>query len=269
MPTTPDEWKIVSKDFEKWHFPHCVGAVDGKHITIQPPINSGSYFYNYKGFHSIVLMAVVDAHYEFIYVDVGANGRVSDSGVWGNTTLCSRLEEGAAGIPEDELLPGSHRTLPYVFVGDDAFPLKRYFMKPYPFKNEDEQQRIFYRLSRARRIAENAFDIMSSKFRIFHTTIRLEPTKVEKIVLACTALHNYLHRHHEAEYSPVGSIDRENIVDGTVVPGSWREDRQLLHLERLRRNSTEEAKYIRNEYKNYFSEEGAVPWQNRMCGIEH
>ena len=112
-------------------------------------------------------MALVNANYEFLYVDVGANGRVSDGGVWANFSLCCRLEEGTAGLPEDDQIRGSQKILPYVFVGDDAFPLKRYLMKPYPFKNQDDEQRIFsHRLSRALCIVENYFGITASKFRI-------------------------------------------------------------------------------------------------------
>lgn len=269
VPTTPDEWRTIANGFEKWNFPHCIGAVDGKHVLIRAPSNQGSYFFNYKGSHSIVLMAVVNANYEFIYVDVGANGRVSDGGVWANTTLSRHLEEGTAGLPEPDQVQGSQRTLPYVFVGDDAFPLKQYLMKPYPNKNQDEEQRIFsYRLSRARRIVENAFGIMASRFRILQSAIQLMPDKVVKIVLACTALHNYLRKNHEAFYTPVGSLDRENITDGTITPGSWRDCEQLLPLERLRRNTTNDAKNIRKDFATYFSNEGAVPWQRRVCGLE-
>lgn len=269
MPTTTHEWKEVAKQFQKWNFPHCVGAVDGKHITIWPPRESGSYYYNYKSSHSIVLMAVVNANYEFMYVDVGTNGRVSDGGVWADSSLCARLQEGTLGLPTDEQLPDSFRTLPFVFVGDDAFPLKRYFMKPYPFKYQDNRQRIFsYRLSRARRVVENAFGIMANKFCIFQSAINLHPQKVEKIVLACTALHNLLRREHPSFYTPTGSLDKENIADGVVTPGSWRVDRwQLLPLERVQRNPTDEAKAVRNQFMEYFNEEGSVPWQQRMCGI--
>ena len=93
-PTTEDEWRNVAEGFERrWNFPYCLGAIDGKHINIVPPPNHGSYFFNYKGTHSIVLMAVANSNYEFIYVDVGRNGRASDGGVWGNCSLAALISE--------------------------------------------------------------------------------------------------------------------------------------------------------------------------------
>lgn len=83
---TEQMWREIAKRFENvWHFPNCIGALDGKHISIICPINAGSTFYNYKNEHSIVLLALVDAHYRFIMVDVGAYGRNSDGGIYQDT----------------------------------------------------------------------------------------------------------------------------------------------------------------------------------------
>ena len=70
-PHTPEQWKSVAETFStKWNFHNTLGAIDGKHIAIRCPPNAGSLYYNYKGFHSIVLLAVVDGDYKFIYVGI-------------------------------------------------------------------------------------------------------------------------------------------------------------------------------------------------------
>ena len=88
MPKTEAQWRNIAKEFEdKWNFPNCIGALDGKHINMTCSRNSGSYYFNYKGFFSIVLMGLVDADYKFVYMDVGCNGRISDGGVFRNGQL--------------------------------------------------------------------------------------------------------------------------------------------------------------------------------------
>ena len=54
-----------------------------------------------------MLIDASDADSNFIYVDVGTNGRVSDGGVWDNRSLCQHIENGSAGMPDDEVLPNS------------------------------------------------------------------------------------------------------------------------------------------------------------------
>ena len=112
-----------------------MGALDGKHIVMQAPYNAGSYYFNYKRTHSIVLMALVDANYRFIFVDSGCNGRISDGGVFSRCALSSALENNDLSLPEEQSLSDGSRAQPFVVVADDAFPLKRNIMKPYPFRN--------------------------------------------------------------------------------------------------------------------------------------
>lgn len=130
VPTTED-WRSIAEGFrERWAFPNCLGSVDGKHVVIMAPDNSGSLFYNYKGTYSIVLLAVVDAHYRFRVVDVGSYGRTSDGGVLANSSFGRALRDGTLGLPEDALLPGAENLgpQPFVFVADEAFSLRRDLM---------------------------------------------------------------------------------------------------------------------------------------------
>lgn len=166
VPETQD-WVKIAKEFqERWNFPNCIGAIDGKHVVLQAPPNSGSLYFNYKGTHSIVLLALVDAHYLFRVIDVGAFGRNSDGGVFSCSSLGKRLKEGKLGIPMDTPLPGAERLgpMPHVFVGDEAFPLQKNLMRPFPGQQLTTEKRVYnYRLSRARRVVENAFGILSNQ----------------------------------------------------------------------------------------------------------
>lgn len=108
----------------KWNFPNCISAIDGKHIVIPNPSWSGSCFFKYKGFYSIVLMAVVNANYTFTYVDNGCNGRISDVGIFGRCSLHERLENYSMMAPPLKPLPGRRQNaVPYV-IFNEAFPLK-------------------------------------------------------------------------------------------------------------------------------------------------
>jgi hypothetical protein len=63
-PTETTKWQEIAEGFyERWDYPNCLGAIDGKHIAIQKPAKSGSLYFNYKGFYSIVLMAIVSFDY--------------------------------------------------------------------------------------------------------------------------------------------------------------------------------------------------------------
>lgn len=211
-------------------------------------------------------MAIVNANYEFIMVDVGANGKVSDEGAFSNTKFHKLLVENKLNIPQPDELPNSEIKQPYVLVGGEAFPLMDNLMKPFSQKNLNEEQIIFnYRLSRARRIVENAFGILASRFRILLREINLNPEKATLIVQACTHLHNFLIR-KKIELYYQGGLDVENTTTGDIENADWKSQATLLSLRRLPdRNISVYSKEIRLNFSRYFnSEQGAVPWQDNI-----
>ena len=166
LPDSEDKWLSIANEYEeRWQFPNCVGASNGKHIPLINLCNSGSTYFSYKNFFSIVLLALVDADYKFIYVGIGCQGLISDGGVFKNCDLYKLIANGEANFPKGRQLPAmstlndfflvqSGRTsdVPYVIIADGAFPLSVFCMKPYPRSNLSESKRIFgYRLSGGRR----------------------------------------------------------------------------------------------------------------------
>lgn len=140
-------------------------------------------------------MAVVDAQYRFVYASAGTQGRVSDAGVFAQSDLRVAMDAGLLHVPPDDTLPNTCVMMPYMFIGDKAYPLKTNLMKPYPFRNLSTNQRIYnYRLSRACHVVENAFGILANRFRVFRTTICLNPEKVVTIVFACLCLPMWIMR---------------------------------------------------------------------------
>ncbi|KAF2901209.1 hypothetical protein ILUMI_04976 [Ignelater luminosus] len=123
-----------------------------------------------------------DTPYKFTYINVSANGRVSDAGVVQQSSLCGTMQavHNPLNFPKPQPLPGQNSEVPYVIIGDDAFPLGKHLLKPYPQR----------RLSRSRRMIESSFGILANRFRIFLAPINLPVEKVEIITLACVALHN-------------------------------------------------------------------------------
>ena len=265
-PTTTEGWRAVADKFaSRWNYHHCLGALDGKHVAIKKPPNSGSLNFNYKHFFSIVLMAMVDADYRFLWIDVGAAGSNSDAQIWNDCELKELMEEDALGVPPDEPLPGDNVPLPYFIVGDDAFGLRTFLMKPYgrTRRNLTKAERIFnYRTSRARRIVENAFGILCNRWGCMGTTMRQRPETIRAIVIACCILHNML----RSQRIPRGLLDEED-ANHQVIPGAWREGDVLLDgIGGGRGNrATNRAKQVREHLTEYYeSPEGQVPWQDNM-----
>ena len=265
-PSTPAEWKQVAEEFEReWNLPHVIGALDGKHITIQNPKMGGSDFHNYKGFNSSNLMAICDAKYRFLWVDIGSYGRDNDTAVFSRSDISEMMHTGDAKLPAAERVDGYF--LPYYLVGDEIFPLRQWLMKPYPGKQLDITQQIFnYCLSRSRRSIENTFGIMSSKFRTFRSPIIANLDLIDLIVQACVVLHNYLLLTDNARYVPTGFIDSYDNT-GALVEGSWRNEATPEGLVPIcrqgNRNASNVAKATRDMLKDYVnSEAGSVSWQH-------
>jgi len=132
-----NDWiRTVNELYERTNFPNCIGAVDGRHIRIRKPNESGSQFSNYKNFFSAVLVAVADADCCFISVEVGACRSSIDSNVFKNSTFGKLLDSNKLNIPGPRVLPSDAEglSMPFVLVGDEAFALSEHVYGHIPTK---------------------------------------------------------------------------------------------------------------------------------------
>lgn len=194
-PPTKQQWThIVNNCWKRWHIPNCLGAIDGKHIMLRCPPNSGSSYYNYKKQYSIVLMAIADYRYRFSLVDIGAYGGNSDGGIFSNSEIGENLRNNNLNLPEGKAnLPGCDIQTSGFFVADDAFQLSTRIMKPYSGKYLSNKKQIFnYRISRARQTIESTFGIYSNRWNIFHQALRMLPETANIVIAATVCLHNFI-----------------------------------------------------------------------------
>ena len=165
---------------EIWQFPYCWAGIDGCHIPMKCPprgLQSSKEYHNFKNLYSIVLMAMVDSQYRFVWATCGFPGNSHDAIIFKSTDLWARIEEGRCIPNIGQFVDGV--TVPPLIVGDSAFPL----LTP--------QQRNFnYRLCQARLVTEGAYGQLKGRWRVLLRKCESARDQVRTTTLACLILHN-------------------------------------------------------------------------------
>ena len=172
--------------------------------------------------------------------------------------LKRKTDDDRIGFPDPAPITQAGRDVPYFILADDAFALKTWLMKPYGRRMLTREERISnYRISRGRRVVENAFIILVSRFRVMLTTIELPPATVREGVFTCVVLHNILRSQYQGQH---GGQEPGDDDDDDDVPGDCR----LIGGAGCGpdRNPAREVKRQRDYLKDYFNNEGAVAWQD-------
>lgn len=249
-PTTEQFKQIANLYYRRWRFPNCIGSIDGKHCQIKNPSQAGSTYYNYLRYFSIVLQGVADADKKFITIDVGSRGKLHDASTFRSSKLFQLLEGNKLNVPLEAPLPNSNIIVPHVFIGDEAYPLKSYLMRPYPGRLLTPAQDCFNRrLSEARKCIECAFGILRAKWRFLSKEIETTPTKARVLIKCACLLHNII-RIRDGDHD----LDYLHVLQETESPSENRpEGAQTAH--RGNNAATIYAKNIRDHFTNYFETE--------------
>lgn len=129
-----------------------------------------------------MLLALVDADYKFLWIDIGGFGSMSDAQIFNDSELKECLEDETIGFPDSDPMPNDSQNMPYFILGDDAFGLRTYLIKPYLQHGLTHEQLITnYRISRARCVVENAFGILAQRWQLLLTTMMQQPDIVRLI----------------------------------------------------------------------------------------
>lgn len=213
-------------------FPQVVGCLDGCHIPIKAPQSHPEDYVNRKGFHSIILQALVDANYLFLDICVGWPGKVHDARVFRNSSLYTSVCSGAF-IPDTtvyQMISGVR--VPPLILGDSAYPLKDWLMKPYVDRGNLSREEINFNnlLSITRVVVENVFGRLKGRFNSIGKRLDLNANNCCTVTAACCVLHNFceLMKEEFDEQWLLGNDINEQICLGG--DGNQKQDRNAAAI---------------------------------------
>ncbi|XP_054708934.1 uncharacterized protein LOC129218640 [Uloborus diversus] len=202
--STAEVSRLIGEFEDIWGFPQCCGAIVGSHIQIKPPKKNATCYHNYRSLYSVILLAVVDAKYKFLYINVGATGRNNDSFVFKNSNLYRFFRQSTIFPPLNRIL--NNVSVPACLVADSAFPLLPFLQKPYIQRHQmpEYQKHCNSTLSRARVVVENAFGRLKARFRCLQQ-MDFSIKNTTKIIQACCILNNLCELNSDDVY-PIWSV---------------------------------------------------------------
>lgn len=168
---TEDKLENVAMDYyNRSGFPNCIGSLDGKHCQVKCPKNSGSSHFNYLKYFSLVLQGV--------------------GGTFASSTLFNLIDNNRFNVSPEKNLPGTNIKVPHVLIGDEAYPLKTYLMRPFPSRGLNPAKENFNdNLSSARKCIECLFQILRTKWRLLGKVIEVNSKKAIVIIKCMCILH--------------------------------------------------------------------------------
>lgn len=241
--------------------------LDGRHVRIQCPQKSGLLYQNYLHFHSVVLLTLVDADCRFLYYEAGAPGGSGDASIWNQSFLKASLDGNELNTPVPEKLPGSGAVIPSIIVADSAFQMSSRVMTAYSQEVLSEKQEVFNNhLSHVKQVAENTFNILASRFGVYHSPMRIDPPRIKSILLATIALHNFLLDCKDQRYCNAG--DDGKLSSFYVTDSSeWQQNAKasFTGLQAALNDGHQQAangEKIREALRDYFNNAGVGCRQN-------
>lgn len=198
FPTSEMLRETVQGFEQAWKVPQCVGAIDGSHIPILAPADNHTDYYNRKGWYSMLDQGTVDYKYCFTDINVGWPGNVHDARVLVNSMLYKKGVNGTL-MSESSRAIGSGQ-VPLYSIGDSAYPLQCWLMKPFPYNSQlSEPPKYYnYRMCHVRIVVENAFGRLKARGRRLMKKNEISASNIPSVIAACYVLHNIREIHGDS-----------------------------------------------------------------------
>lgn len=243
------QYKDIANKFQSvFQVPNCIGSCSGKFVQVRSSmeLDAGSCF---------VLQGIVDADACFTVIDLADPPEDTNMIQFKNTFFGRALCENTLELPAPRKLGNSEVLMPYVFVGDQTFPLLENLMRPYSAGRKlDNKQRIFnFRFARAHRMVELAFGLVTSKFQCLTNNLISDPEKVKNIAKACCVLHNFIRRRRPNDLNEQSEFEITTL-DNQTFNVSGRMNKKALVIQDL--------------FSDYFvSSHGRIPKQEEQAHL--
>lgn len=140
---------------------------------------------------------MIDANYKYIAIDVDSFDRKGDNGIFFNSIWEQHVLNGSFNFPKERALPETDKVVPFVILGDQAFKLHKNILSPFSQKSVRVNSQIVIfncRLSRTKRVTENAFGLLNQVFKVYYQPINISSKTCDNLIIVICCLHHILQK---------------------------------------------------------------------------
>ncbi|KAM9854917.1 uncharacterized protein ACBR49_003459 [Aulostomus maculatus] len=221
-------------------YPQCAGAIGGTHIPVAPPRTNPDHYVNRRGWHSVILQAVVDHSIRFADVYAGWPGSSSSATVLCSSDLYLKAEDRPDGylFPRERSIMTDGVEIPVHLIGDASFPLKPWLMKAYSREQQlsPEQRRFTYTLTSAHSVVDAAFARLKGRWRCLLKKNDIDVSMMSRVAAACCVLHNVCEDQDDC-FLPEWSVDTAPPAAYLVQPETEVYDGEVYCAAEVIRNT--------------------------------